>query len=512
MRVTRFPGRILLPALAAGLLFGAFSCTGESPEQAGQWVTILHTNDIHGKYRATPASWMDGNPPVGGFPAASDYVNRQRKEAERSLLLDAGDFMTGNPICDLEYEGVPGGGMIAFFNLLGYDAICLGNHDFDQTRTVTSELIQMAEMPVLLANLYDESGSLYTGKGYEIFTLGDVRVGVIGLVMESLPGYLRPGAIDGLRVVDEGEAIERILDEVDQKTDLIVLLTHLGVDYDEALAEQFRDRIDIIVGGHSHTRIEEPVKRNGIVICQAGSNNRYLGRLDVLVQADSVASFHGQLIPMWQSEAEPDPQVEALAVAFDQRIDEIYGEVIAELKDDWFGSSRGESNLGSWIADRMREKADTDVAVLNSGGIRKSLPKGWVKVLDIHEILPFDNILVQFECTGKDLLALAQLNAQAAADGGGMLQVSGIRYRWRRAPSGEAVVERVEVGGAPVDRDRTYTVASLDYTVGHADRYFGFEPEDVESLGVTVTGVIIEAVREAAVIESVVDGRMEEVQ
>ncbi len=503
---------LLFPVLLAGLALAGFSCGKEPGGQAGQWVTILHTNDMHGKYLATPAGWIDGNPPIGGFAAANFYVDRERREVERSLLLDAGDFMTGNPICDLEYDGVQGGGMVAFMNLLGYDAVCLGNHDFDHKRKVTSQLIAMAEMPILLANVFDESGRFFTGKGYEVFTLGDVRVGVIGLLMESLPGYLRAGSVDGLRIEPELAAIERILDEVDARTDLIILLTHVGVDADEVMAEALEGRGDVIVGGHSHTRIEEPVRRHRIVICQAGANNRYLGRLDVLVAGDSVASYRGQLIPMWRSEAEPDPRVAILAKQFDQQIDELYGEVIAELKTDWFRSSEGESNLGSWIADRMREVAGADVAVLNSGGIRKSLRQGWIKVLDIQEILPFDNVLVRFECTGKDLLALVRENARAAVGGGGILQVSGIRYCWRRAPSGEAVVERVEVGGVPVRGDRMYVVASLDYTAAHWDRYFGFEPRNVESLGVTVTQAITDAVREAAVIESVVDGRMEEMR
>jgi 5'-nucleotidase/UDP-sugar diphosphatase len=221
-------------ALLAGiLLVGPPSC-GRAAEDPGRWVTVLHTNDIHGTYRSTPASWIDGNPKIGGFPAESDYVRRERAAAERSLLLDAGDFMTGNPISDLDYEGVPGGGMVAFLNLLGYDALCLGNHDFDHGRAVTKELVGMARMPVLVANLFDESGALFTGKGYQVFPLGGMKVAVIGLVMEDLPGFLRPGAAEGLRVRNPLESVLEILDEVDARSDLIVLLTHLGVDEDRA--------------------------------------------------------------------------------------------------------------------------------------------------------------------------------------------------------------------------------------------------------------------------------------
>jgi len=496
-----------------GLAALGVSCGKGTREDAGRWVTLLHTNDIHGTYRATPASWMDGNPPIGGFPAASDFVRLERQDAPASLLLDAGDFMTGNPICDLEYQGVQGGGMVAFLNLLGYDAVCLGNHDFDHTRSVTAELVAMAEMPVVCANLLDESGRPFSGKAYEIFERGGVRVGVIGLILENLPGYLGPGAVEGLRLERAIPAIDRVLDEVDRETDLIVLLTHVGVDMDEALAQQVGGRVDVIVGGHSHTRIEAPEKRHGIVVCQAGSNNRYLGRLDVLVRADTVAAYRGHLIPMWASEATPRPEVEALAWEFDRRIDDLYGEVIGELKGDWFTSSSGESNAGSWIADRLTEAGGADVAVINSGGIRKHLPRGYITVLDIKEMLPFDNVLMTFECSGDELLRMAGLNAQAAADDGyGILQVSGIRYRWRRSAAGAAVLEKVTVGGRPVERSRTYRCAAPDYAVTHADRYFGFEPANVRSTGLTVTDVIIDAVREAAVVEPATDGRMEEIE
>lgn len=508
---SRRPRRGVLPVLLLGLLLGSVSC-GRRAEETGQWVTILHTNDIHGRYRPTPASWVDGNPMIGGFPAASDYVRRERGGVEWCLLLDAGDFMTGNPICDLEYGGVRGGGMVAFLNLLGYDAICLGNHDFDHGRKLTRQLVGMAEMPVLSANLFDEAGEHFTGKGYEVFEMGRVRVGVIGLIMEDLPGYLLPGAVDGLRIKRELPTIQKVVDEVDPRTDLIVLLTHIGIDMDESLAERLRGRVDVIVGGHSHTRIEAPEKRHGIVICQAGSNNRYLGRLDVLVRADSVAAYRGHLIPMWVSEVEPRAEVERLAAAFDERIEAMYGEVIGELKRDWFTSSSRESNAGIWIADRLREAAGADMAVINSGGIRKSIPKGYVKVLDIKEMLPFDNVLMRFECTGDEVLKLVQKNAQAAADGAyGILQVSGLRYRWRRTPMG-VVVEGVEVGGRPVERNRVYRSAAPDYSVNHSDRYFGFEPRNARSLGAIVTDVIIEAVREAAVIDSRVDGRMRELE
>jgi 5'-nucleotidase/UDP-sugar diphosphatase len=226
-----------------------------------------------------------------------------------------------------------------------------------------------------------------------------------------------------------------------------------------------------------------------------------------------VADFRGRLIPMWESEAVPDPAVEALARTFDARIDSLYGQVLADLRTDWFTSSRGESNLGSWITDRLREAAGADVAVMNSGGIRKSLPKGPITILDVKEVLPFDNVLERFECTGEDLLALARSNAQGQAGGEeGVVQISGLRYRWRRSASGEAVVEAVEVGGKPVEKARTYLVAGPDYTLAHYDRFLGFEPKGVRSLGVTVTEIVIDAVREAGVIESGVDGRMEEIR
>ncbi len=512
-RYLRRSTRRLLPVLGVVLLAGVSACEKRATGTPGQWVTILHTNDIHGKYRATPASWVDGNPLVGGFPAAGYYIDRERKEAGRSLLLDAGDFMTGNPICELEYRGVRGGGMVEFLNLMGYDAICLGNHDFDNKWEATRKLVGLAAMPVLCVNLFEPSGEYFSGKGYEIYDLDGVRVGVIGLIMDNLSDYLRAGALGPLRLEPGLSSIERVLDEVDRRTDLIIVLTHIGVESDEELASHLSGRVDVIVGGHSHTVLQEPMKRSGVLIVQAGSNNRSLGRLDVFVQGDSVSDYRGRLISMWASKAKPRPEVEALARRFDAQIDSLYGEVIAELTADMATSSRGESSAGSWIADRLREVAGTDIAVINSGGIRKHLPKGPVKVLDIREMLPFDNELMVFECSGDELLTMIRRNAQGVADGGGTgLQISGLRYAWRPGPTGAVVIEKAEVGGRPLERTRTYRVASPDYSVTHSDHAFGFEPHKVRSLNVTVTQVVTDAVRKARVIHPETDGRMEEIK
>ena len=156
---------------------------------------------------------------------------------------------------------------------------------------------------------------------------------------------------------------------------------------------------------------------NGVVIAQAGSRSEFLGRLDLDVQNDRVASYSGRLLPVRSSAPSPDRRMHDLVEDYRKRIESRYGTVIGSLKTAWSPARNRESNVGDFFADVIRERTGAEIAVINSGGIRKGMPKGALREMDIYEVYPFDNRLVRFQCSGGQVLQLIRSNAAAAFSG-----------------------------------------------------------------------------------------------
>ena len=493
-------------------LTALFFTLGCSKSHEGQ-ITILHTNDMHSQYIPMTATWVDTTPRplIGGMVALDYYVRQERAKYPLSLLLDAGDILTGTPLTKIAVNGVKGGGFVQMMNLIGYNAMTVGNHEFDEGQENLQKIIQMAQFDVISANLFVHD-KLLTPQPYKIYKVGSLRVGVIGLILSDLYGVTAKKNLQGVRVEDPAATAQKYIDEIDPKTDLIVLLTHEGVEPDMELAEKIHNA-DIIVGGHSHTRLTKAKIVNRIIIVQTGSKTRNLGRLTVDVKADTVARFDYELIPTWVNKVkEPNPEMQQLVNDFKKKIDEEYGAVIGRLKTDWIKNNRKESNIGNYITDVMRKVTDADFAVLNSGGIRKDLPAGPITKLNIIEILPFSNYLVTFTCTGKQLLQLIRENARASTKHShGILQVSGIRYSFK-INNGEAKIVSARINGKRIDPKKIYKGVSVDFVVhGQADKYFGFEPSNVQSTGLLISDVLMDYILKHPQVVSRVEGRIRKI-
>lgn len=437
-------------------------------------LTVLHTNDMHAAYLPSKAEWLDGEPEIGGFEALSYYVNDQRRDNPDVLLLDAGDLMTGSVICDIEYEGAKGGALIDMMNIIGYDGMVPGNHEFDISVTNFKALEEIADFPIICANMKKDNIPV-TDEPYHIYDTGGLKVGVIGITYHTMKGMVSDPNLEGYESFDPESIVDSLVAEIDPVTDVIIVLSHMGLAYDRKLAGNI-DGVDLIVGGHTHEALQEPESVNGVIIVQAGSNCRYLGRLDLTVDADSVADYKGNLIPMLTEGIVPDSQISAMVSRFSSDIDEHYGKVIGKLKDRWETVHGKETAIGDWVTDVLRKKMYTDVAVVNSGAIRKNLGPGDITVRDILELLPFNNQIVTFGCSGRQLQSIALRNISHDAEGYIYpLQISGMTFTWRQSDSGEEIVELL-VNGEPLNMDRIYNVASLDYVViFNSVRYFGFK-------------------------------------
>jgi 5'-nucleotidase/UDP-sugar diphosphatase len=505
---------LLLALLLSWLLLGCQGCASHLPAArpaagTGSWnLTIFHTNDIHGAFLPEPAEWRDDHALVGGMIALAWHLAEERSLAPVSLLLDGGDFMTGNPICDIAEDGVLGGGLVDMMNAAGYDAGVVGNHEFDHGLANAEALVARASFPILAADILDEHGDHPFPYEPVVFERGDLRVGVMGVSCSGLFSMTAHDLTAGLSLQNQAAVVRSQIRDLDPRTDLLVLITHDGIEQDEALARELSGSgLDVIIGAHSHTRLEEPRLVGGILIVQAGSHLQYLGRLDLRVEDDHVAAYAGKLVPLLAEGAEAGPLLTALVERNERRIEQEFGVVIGTLTTDW-ERGREESNIGDWLTDRMRERAGADVAFLNSGSIRKNLPAGPIRLLDVQEILPFSNTLISFELTGEQLLTILTCNARAqVTHDHGLLQVSGVRYAFREV--GDHVeVEQVTVGGQPLVRERVYRAAAPDYVVLMADRYFCMPAPATEPVGVMLTAAIVDAVRAAVTVHAEVDGRI----
>ncbi len=473
-------------------------------------LTIFHTNDGHGHFLPEPASWTKDKKMVGGMIPLAWHLADQRRTAAADIFVDGGDFMTGNPVCDLEQDGVPGYAIARMMTLLGYDAGVIGNHEFDIGVPALVKLVGLFGYPVLAMDIVDHKGQPLFNPGPLIIERGGIRIGIMAVSCGAMEDLVSPARFAGLAMIDQEEQIRRQLVDLDPATDLIVLLSHNGVDRDKELAQNLAGSgLDVIVGGHSHTRLKQPLVVGGILIVQAGSKLTDLGRLDLRVENDEVRSYRGRLVTLWADGAKASPELTTAVNGFAAQVKEKFGRRIGTLAVD-LRKGRGETLLGNWLADVLRARAGSDVALINTGGIRKELLKGPLTALDIHEILPFANSLVTMDVNGRQLARIVQRNADADIGGDhGILQVSGLSYAYRAAPDGKsAVVEEISVNGKPLDTDTVYTVALPDYVAAMSHVYLDIEVPALNDLGETLTQVVIHAVENSGTVTAAIEGRI----
>lgn len=495
-----------LNRLIACTLLLAIATIGFTQEQP-QPLTILHTNDMHTHFLPDGATWLDEDPPpqIGGLVALRYYIEQERARARQSLVVDVGDWMTGTPLSDIEVGGARGGGFVQLMNMVGFDATVIGNHELDGGIDNLERLIELMKCDVITANLYRE-GKLVAPHAYRVYKRGGLRIGVIGLILDDLFGMV--SRTEGLTVGNVAKTAQGLIDQLDPQTDLILLLSHQGWREDSLLATQLTNA-DVILGGHSHTRLESPRSVNDILILQAGSYARYLGKLDITVQHDAIVDYSGSLIPLWTEGIRPNPELARMVQLFEMHINAEYGAEIGTATVSMGRSYYNESDLGNWLTDILLAGGEVDFALINSGGIRANLEAGPVTRLDIAEILPFQNHLVRFSCSGIELLTFLKNNAAAASfEQHGIMQVAGITCSWRVAGPGVVELVSATVAGDPIDPQRNYRGITVDYALSQADRYFGFQPGEQQDSYTLVADAVTDYIKTHPRIERPASGRL----
>lgn len=440
---------------------------------------VLYTGDTHGAYETTTD--FDTGFHRGGYLMLEHHLNRLREEAPRSLYLDSGDQQTGSIFSSLVDEGVPGGAVTGVFNRLGLDASVFGNHEFDFSYSNAKDLARRAEYPFVCTNLLDKSTRRSVGGDpYAIIERDGLNIGILGITLEILPEKVKAENTRSLIILPPGEAIERHLDELDEATDLIIVLTHQGFKADSLMAESLDDRVDLIIGGHDHIATHEPCRVNGIYLLYPGSHLQYLGRADLQVENDRITSISNRLIPLESEQAVPPTPLGRYIEDKVREVEIKMAEVIGHIHEDWIPDKYRSTVVSRWVANSLkreyRDIYEPDLAIINNGGLRKTIPAGPVTLRDMHELLPFNNTVVVFSCHGRDILTLDGINVLHA--------VEKPHDICQRTPLEE-----------PLDEDAVYRVVSHDYVVGQWDKYLGFEPFDVYDTGEPIIDPMIRQFR-----------------
>ncbi|OQC10291.1 MAG: Endonuclease YhcR precursor [Candidatus Cloacimonetes bacterium ADurb.Bin088] len=464
---------------------------------------IMFSNDIHGGIDRSQATFMnpDFPPQLGGGASAATLIKHVRAMGgpkRASLLLDAGDFFQGRPVGTV----TKGKAVIDYMNAIGYDAMTIGNHEYDIADTELIKTLADAEFPILSCNIIERrTGKLvpYT-LPYIILERMGVRIGIIGFTTTDTEKMSFPENIKNVDFVDEKESVSKYVDIVrnQENVNIVIVLGHAGLPYDvestylsryDAKGNPLQSEryaawgwdaqeiarevpgIDLIVGGHIHKGFPkpwiDPYSHTMVVQGYAYGSNLGWITLKIDPETKTVSGYElpalreGMMITLFEDQFIPDPEIseaiEAQVAIAEEGMDEIVGSSAYHLSRT---NVDAQSLMGNTITDAMRNEVKADFAFLNLGGVRADIKSGPVTYRDIFQVMPFDNMLVSFKCTGEFLRRIIETRVEGSRHG---LVVSGVNVVYSKKRPNFDRVTSLRIGGQPWDPNKIYTCATTDF-------------------------------------------------
>ncbi len=447
-------------------------------------IAVLHVNDTHGhplafdNYPATKA---------GGQPAIATLVDQTRAEFANVLFLDAGDVNTGRPESNF-FKAEPD---IVGYNMMHLDAMTLGNHEFDNELSVLAKQKERAGFPMLSANVKTKDGAYVADKPYIVKTFDGVKVGIFGLTTKETMVVGNPAIVKDLVFADEVETAKAMVKQLREveKVHVVIALVHLGFDDvykpgSKGLASAVSG-IDLIIDGHSHTRMKEPFVVNGTPIVQAFQWGLVVGKGVLTVKEGKVASFAWEAVTINDNNkgvaAGPqfaqNPILQNLLAGYGSKVEDMLKEKIGVAAGLFPNaeSRKAETAIGDLVTDAMKfitKSQGVDFAINNGGGIRADLPAGDITKKSIYTVLPFDNSVTVLKLKGTDVQALFDFIATTQGKGAFPQVSNGVSYTINLA-TGKC--ENVLIGGAPISPEKIYTIATNSFMATGGDGYVMFK-------------------------------------
>ncbi|MDY0326438.1 MAG: bifunctional UDP-sugar hydrolase/5'-nucleotidase [Candidatus Cloacimonadaceae bacterium] len=511
---------------------------------------IIWSNDVHGGIDRSEATFMNPEfpPQLGGGASAASFIKQVRSfrsPTRETLLLDAGDFFQGRPVGTV----TQGRAVIEYMNAVGYDAMTLGNHEFDIMQPELIETLEMANFPILSCNVIDTR----TGKipwyafPYTIVNRMGMRIGILGFTTTDTKLMSFPENIKNIDFLDEKASVSKyvkILRE-EEKVDLVIVLGHAGLPYDieqtyltrydaqgNPLYEERRAHwgydaqevarevpgIDLFIGGHMHKGVPKPWTDpvTHTLVIQGYAYGSGLGMITLTIDPETKtisgyeapAMREGSMITLFEDQFIPDPEIskmiEAQVAVAEKGMDEIVGSAAVHLSRT---NVDAQSPMGNTIVDAMRYMVNADFAFLNLGGVRAEIKSGPVSYRDIFDVMPFDNMLISFKCDGATLKRIIETRVEGSRAG---LIVSGVNVVYSRTRPSWDRVTTLKIGGEPWDPNKIYTVATTDFLMqGNAGltMLMDIPQQDITNNNINLRDAIVHYFKQNSPVKTKIDDR-----
>jgi 2',3'-cyclic-nucleotide 2'-phosphodiesterase (5'-nucleotidase family) len=460
------------------------ACQADIPAEPDQnTVTLLFTNDVESAYDPIPAFWLDDQEMIGGIAEMTTLINDIRATQPNVFLFDSGDIFTGALAKLTE-------GRLAFELMItmGYDAMAIGNHEFEYGHEIFAWQKNRAPFPVLGANFFYRDTDHPYAQAHAVIERDGIRIGVIGIMGQDAVSAIIPSFIAPLDVTVPAAAVQRSVDELRGEVDLIVLLTHQGktapmqtdaesdprlqrdIDADINLAGAVTG-VDVLFAGHADAGTPEPVvhPETGTIIMQTYGQATHLGYLQLELDADTrdIIQHDGRLIPVDPALHAPDPAILAKLAEYRGQypeIREVVGRTAARMNRRYIE----ESDVGHLFADAFVAIAGTDIAFIHSGSLRKDLPGGDIRVVDLLDTYPFVDDVIVKNMNGEQIRRALE---QSFSLERGLLQVSGLEVTYDLTrPIGERLIT-VRRNGRELTASDVLTVAAPGFLAEGGDLY-----------------------------------------
>ena len=369
-------------------------------------LTILHSNDMHGDFFAETVN----EKLVGGVSMLSGYINKVKEEEKNTIYCIAGDMFRGSVI-DSEFKGIS---TIEIMNMISPDVVTLGNHEVDYGIAHLLFLEKCAKFPIINANFHIKTNNARLFRPYLIKEIDGMKILFIGILTEQVLAQTKNDGLVGTFVnineaVDEVGRLCNAYNSLD--IDLTILLTHIGFEEDKLLAAKLDPDwgVDIIIGGHSHTFIEEPAVVNGIQIVQAGTGTDQIGRFDLIIDTDtnSISECNWKSVPINADNCPLDNDIENMLSGYKDQTDAKYCRVVTRFNRKLTHPSRiQETSLGDLFADALKESLGVDIMLLGSGSLRTEELGPIVTLGNLTESFPYDDPVYMVNVTGAQLKSM----------------------------------------------------------------------------------------------------------
>ncbi|HOH98620.1 MAG TPA: bifunctional UDP-sugar hydrolase/5'-nucleotidase [Candidatus Cloacimonadota bacterium] len=464
---------------------------------------IMWSNDVHGGIDRAQATFMNPEfpPQLGGGGSAATLIKQVRSwesKTRSSLLLDAGDFFQGRPVGTV----TNGRAVIEYMNTIGYDAMTIGNHEFDILQDDLQETLKLAKFPILTSNVIDQR----TGKvpwyavPYIVVERLGMRIGILGFTTTDTEKMSFPENIKNISFLSEKEVVAKyvkILRE-EELVDIVIVLGHAGLPYDvestylsryDAKGNPLQEEryavwgydaqeiarevegIDLFIGGHMHRGIPQPWvdPYTHTMVIQGYAYGSNLGLITLTIDPEtktvsgweSPALREGSMITLFEDQFIPDeeiaPMIAAQVAVAEKGMDEIVGTAGVYLSRT---NVDAQSLMGNTIVDAMRYRTGADFAFMNLGGVRSDIKSGPVTYRNIFDVMPFDNMVVTFQCTGEFLRRIIETRVEGGRHG---MVVSGVNVVYSKKRPNFDRVTTLRIGGQPWDPNKIYTCVTTDF-------------------------------------------------